>query len=545
MTLPPTPISATTENAVIPPHLSNSNLIVSLKEKINNGFKNKKVLLTTLDSPFLDNQYVFPYLGILYLISVGIQAGMRPKYIDQKENKISSVMLEEFDIFFTDEFNTRDLEQYRYFNLVGISCMTPQGKDAYKIRRSLKDRYPEMTIMLGGPHATHYTEEIKSEGFDIIVVGDGERVFQELVLGDINNLSIRLSPNSSPETLIFQDRLTEQEMNSYPIPYRDKTYIQKYNYLLEGEKSTTIVNSRGCPMGCAFCEDRRTIGRWYSPQHFQEEIQSIVDLGIKGIMIFDDLFAINPKKIKPYIEILKQFHEQEGVVYRCFGHAGTMSKYPEMAYMLSKSGCVELGFGAESASQEILNIIGKGTKVYQMHDLVENAIQAGIKVKAFFMVGLPGETEETFEKTYDFIKKYRLKYPSAFDFDCAVFFPYKGTDIGNVARLPEGKTMILNRQKVNRTFFQIRAKEDLSWSEIDDGSYGAYKKKEGLSDIVAEIFDWKEDKVLLSAKRIYELKEKAMLLSGRYSEKLGNQSRTPLVEGSIGSHTSHENNRVF
>jgi len=463
---------------------------------------------------------------------------MRPKYIDQKENKISSGMLEEFDIFFTDEFNIHDLEQYQFFDLVGISCVTPQGKDAYKIRRALKEKYPEMTIMLGGPHAKYYTEECQREGLDMIVIGDGERIFQELLLGDINNLSLRLSPNSSPENLIFQDRLTEQEMTSYPIPYRERTYIQKYSYLLEGEKSTTIVNSRGCPMGCIFCEDRRTIGRWFSPQHFKKEIQSILDLGIKGIMIFDDLFTISPKKIKPYTDILKRFHQEHEVIYRCFGHAGVISRHPEMAYMLSESGCVEVGFGAESASQEILDLIGKGTKVYQIHDLVENLIQAGVKVKAFFMIGLPAETEETFQETYDFIKKYRLKYSSFFDFDCSGFFPYKGTVIGDVARLPEGKTMIVNRQKVDRTFFKIRAKDDLSWSKIDDGSYGAYKKKRGVSDIVTESYDWKEGKVLLSAKRIKELKEKAILLSGRYSDSMGNRIQTPLIEGSIGSRAS-------
>ena len=63
-------------------HLNNFNLFASLKEKINNGFKNKKVLLITLDSLSLDNQYVFPYLGILYLISIGIQTGIRSEYFD-------------------------------------------------------------------------------------------------------------------------------------------------------------------------------------------------------------------------------------------------------------------------------------------------------------------------------------------------------------------------------------------------------------------------------------------------------------------------------
>jgi len=168
---------------------------------------------------------------------------------------------------------------------------------------------------------------------------------------------------------------------------------------------------------------------------------------------------------------------------------------PELAELLAESGCVEIGFGAESASQEILDTVNKRTTVEQMHAFVETVIWAGMKVKAFFMIGLPGETEETFRETYDFIKKYRLKYPSLFDFDCTVFFPYKGTLIGDVARNGGG--------------FKIRPRRGLNWSDIDSNGYGAYKKKKGDSDIVIETDG-------LTAERIGELQKDTMLLSGRY-----------------------------
>ena len=110
-----------------------------LKQKIKTGFKNKKVLLTTLSSPFLDNQYVFPYLGILYLVSVADGIGMRAKYINPREGGLSEYDLGTFDIFFTDVINPSEMERYKHFDLVGISCMTPQGKDAYQVRKMLKE----------------------------------------------------------------------------------------------------------------------------------------------------------------------------------------------------------------------------------------------------------------------------------------------------------------------------------------------------------------------------------------------------------------------
>lgn len=431
-----------------------------------------KILLTTLDSSFLDNQYVFPYLGVLYLMSIAHKVGA--------------------DVTLTDQF---DIEQAGFYDVVGISCFTSQGEQAYRIGRELKAKYPDIIVILGGPHATYYLDECQRAPFDIIVVGDGERIWEKLLTGKIKW--------RSAVQRVLHDELTEQEMNSYPIPYREKAYIDKYNYTLNGVKATSLINSRGCPMRCAFCPSGRTKPRWFSLEHFKREIQDIVDLGIRGIMIFDDLFAMSPTKIKPYLEILKHYHQTASLIFRCLGHAKTMTS--ELANMLHESGCVEIGFGAESASQEILDTVGKGTKVEQIHTFVETVIQTGMRVKAFFIIGLPGETEETFKKTYDFIRKYRLKYPESFDIGPAVFFPYKGTLIGDAIRA------------TNNTF-KIRPKRGLSWSDIDSNSYGAYRKKRGTSDIVIETYDWQKAKVLLSAERIDELREKTMLLSGRYLE---------------------------
>ena len=191
----------------------------------------RRILLATLDSPFLDDQYVFPYLGILYLMSVGIKAGAVIRYTDKLDIDSGA-------------------------DVVCISCMTPQGEQAYRLCREIKARYPKTIVILGGPHATYYLDECRKEPFDIIVTGDGERIFEEMLSGKVNEA--RLSPESTPEQLIFHDDLTEAEMNAYPIPYRERKYIDRYNYKLNGVKTTTLINSRGCPMRCAFCESGGT-----------------------------------------------------------------------------------------------------------------------------------------------------------------------------------------------------------------------------------------------------------------------------------------------
>jgi len=505
-------------------------------------FTNKRVLLLTLDSPFLDNSLVFPYLGILYLIAVARRAGFKIHYINKSDKAITKEKFGHPVLFYTDEFDMGHIDRYKDFDLICISCLTAQAHQAYSIRARLKEKYPHMKIMIGGAHIKGYLEDCIKEGFDIICVGDGERIFENILTGNTKALEKLLHPLSNKSTLVFHDKLNESEMNYFPIPLRQQEYIHRYRYLLDNRPATPLVNSRGCCMRCEFCEDRLTGTRWHSIEHFKDEIASIVSLGVTAVMIFDDLFAFDPKKVIPYLEILKAYREKHSLIFRCFGHAKTMSRFPEMAHMLADAGCVELGFGAETASQIMLDKVGKGTNVDDLHNFVEISVKAGISVKAFFMIGLPGETKETFKQTHDFISKHRKLYPDHFDFDLTVFFPYKGTKIGRIVRLPEGTSVKIDGKKYSREDIQLRPALNLDWQRIDSGNFGAYKKKSGASDIVIETYDWRRKKVLLSSEDIGRLKENAMLSSGRYTNSKGKRIFTPSVEGNIGTVFHKEEN---
>lgn len=74
-----------------------------LKQIINTGFRDKKILLTTLCSPFLDSQYVFPYLGILYLLAVARKNGMRIKYFKAEGAGLSKDDFCDHDIFLQNQ----------------------------------------------------------------------------------------------------------------------------------------------------------------------------------------------------------------------------------------------------------------------------------------------------------------------------------------------------------------------------------------------------------------------------------------------------------
>jgi radical SAM superfamily enzyme YgiQ (UPF0313 family) len=193
------------------------------------------------------------------------------------------------------------------------------------------------------------------------------------------------------------------------------------------------------------------------------QIQQLKDLGYEAVMFFDDIFAMSEKRVE------KLTHEiaKHNIIYRCFGHARTMTE--NMVHMLRDSGCVEVGFGAESGSQKILDEINKKTTVKQNMDFVDMITTNGMGVKAFLMIGLPGEDDQTVEETRRFIE-YLMNRNAKVDFDLCIYYPYKGTAI---RRRMDAKDPTCDLNFVKMPF------GDKYW--IDKMSLGFYKGRCGVN----------------------------------------------------------------
>ena len=381
---------------------------------------------------------------------------------------------------------SQDGRSYTAFDCVAISAVTPQGAQARFLLNQLKKDKPDRPVIIGGPHATHYDQECLDAGFDHVVYGDGEKPFLEFLSGEAVHI-----PGMKT---VRVGQLSASEMNRMPRPLREKEYLQNYGqYMLRGRPATSMIVSRGCANKCAFCEDAGTPARWYTPERFEEEILDVKACGFNAVMIYDDLFAISTKKVKPYAEILKK-HD---VIYRCFTHARSICKDPELVKILAGTGCVAVGFGAESMDNGILEAINKRTTSEMNYLCVERCARAGLNVKSFFMLGLPGETHESAQKMYDFIHFCRAFYPYLYDFDTAsIYFPFKGTEIGDSLRAGE-------------TRFDLKLVGNLTWEEVDRRCLGAHKGSGGTSDHITETSG-------LTCIELREWQEKLMELSKRF-----------------------------
>lgn len=396
-----------------------------------------KVLLAAMRSPFLDNDRVYPPLGILYLKSALAQQGI------------------ESDV--TDDYKT--IPDLSVYDAYCASVMTPQRSQAREFVLDVKSKWPNKLAIIGGPHAKNYSTECLMEPWDFVCTEDGERVLPSI-----------LKMEWARQNRLAYDRIPPNELIKYPVPDRlgCKDFLAGYNYNINGVRSTTCLSGRGCPMACQFCEDARTAVRWQPHEKFNRELDDIVSLGYGGVYLFDDLFAISPKKVQPYCDALKDRH----LIYRCNGHAKFMNE--RFATLLRVSGCVEIAFGAESGSQKILDNVLKETSVQQNYEFVRMCKDAGITVKAFLMLGLPGEDYGTIEETERFIATSGID-----DFQLSIYYPYKGTQI---------------RDAVDRG-------ENLDFVFMGEG-LGAYGQKGGLTEVVTRTSVLDSDDLLRERDRL-------------------------------------------
>jgi radical SAM superfamily enzyme YgiQ (UPF0313 family) len=306
-----------------------------------------------------------------------------------------------------DDYDLDNPDIFEPYDYIGISIMTPQRKEAKKLLDTIKQRWPEKIVIGGGPHVLHYIDDIVDDAWDFLVRGDGERLLPKIITSDgegVERVSYDFIPRATLAGLPKPDRVGEQE------------FLSKYKYRLRDLNATTMLTGRGCPMNCKFCEDARTTTRWTSIENTKAELDDIVAMGYKGVYLFDDLFAINLRKCEPYLDLLKK----SGLKFRCNVHAKFMTD--EFAKALAEAGCIEVAFGAESGSQEMLDRMDKKTTVQQNYDCVKYCKKYGITVKAFLMIGLPGETLETVAETEKFILNSGID-----DAQVAIYYPYKGT----------------------------------------------------------------------------------------------------------------------
>jgi anaerobic magnesium-protoporphyrin IX monomethyl ester cyclase len=212
-----------------------------------------------------------------------------------------------------------------------------------------------------------------------------------------------------------------QDLDDMPMPMHELLPLMTYRMPMIKGPFTFIVTSRGCPAGCTYCIKHVSYqysARLRSPKLIMEELWYLKKLGIHNIHMYADLFTVNRDQVVELCE--RMIAEDINIKWTCNSRVDYVDE--EMLQLMARAGNWFISWGIESGNEQILKHARKGAYPDKAERALRWAREAGIKNWGYFIIGLPGETEETIRQTIEFAKKLPL--------DIALFHvaaPYPGT----------------------------------------------------------------------------------------------------------------------
>lgn len=395
----------------------------------------------------LDYSNYFPQ-GLLYLATVLKKNNLNVKILDINnfyENNLKN--LNETKV--RDSIRNNIFENFENYmpNIVGLGCMFSGAFKGLKmISKQIKEKFPNIPIIAGGIHPTLFPKEIleKYKEIDYVVVGEGEETLLDLTKHIIN----KKPTVDSIDGIAFRDKKeiklnpkTKFIKNLDSLPFPDYNLLDLKNYKMDTSnwyspknieigQPFPIISSRSCPNLCNFCSMWRVHGkkiRYRTVDNVLEQMESLYNnYNVRYFQFMDDNFTFNKKRTLGICdEILKrkmdiQFDTPNGVAVKTLDE--------EIINSMVNAGLVRISLAIESGSEYIRNkVIKKGLKTEKIYEVVEAcAKHKDLFINSFFVSGMPQETHETLEETYQMIKKLPID-------KFAIFYatPYPGTELFN------------------------------------------------------------------------------------------------------------------
>lgn len=184
---------------------------------------------------------------------------------------------------------------------------------------------------------------------------------------------------------------------------RNAALFRNYDQFKSSPRVLTIAASRSCPYACGFC--CHSIGRLHRERDLEsvlEEIRSYVKYyGVNGVFFTDELFSTSRQRIVDFCSMIKA----TGVKWAVELRVDFIDE--ELLGTMKDAGCITVLLGLESVSEDTLDEIGKKITVGQIERAVKSARNSGMRLEGYLLFGTPLENEKSFQRNFDFWKKYR------------------------------------------------------------------------------------------------------------------------------------------
>jgi anaerobic magnesium-protoporphyrin IX monomethyl ester cyclase len=306
---------------------------------------------------------------------------------------------------------------------VGVTVLTGAPiHDALAVSRAVKTAGPSCPIVWGGWHPSLFAGECLAEpSVDIVVTGQGEDAFRDIV-----------------DRLIAGDTVGEcesrplKDLNEYPAHDYSLIPVERY-FALKGARQIDYISSQGCRFRCAFCADPAVFNRGWTglnPDRIADEIAFLHRrYAMEDLAFQDETFFTHAPRVNTLAEqiLLRNLR----ITWTATLRADQACRLGDELFAKTvRSGLRRVMVGVESGSQEMLDRLQKDMKLDQVRTTADMCTRHGVGAIFNFIVGFPGESEQSMQATLALAKE--LRRANA-DFETPIFYyrPYPGNPMAD------------------------------------------------------------------------------------------------------------------
>jgi radical SAM superfamily enzyme YgiQ (UPF0313 family) len=321
---------------------------------------------------------------------------------------------------------------------LGLTVLTGAPiRDALALTRAVKAARPGLPIVWGGWHPSLFPEQCLSEpAVDAVVLGQGEETFAEIVaryaagesLAGVAGCAYR---DASGRPVVEPPRAL-RDVNELPAHDYGLVDVPRY-YAAKGRAQLDYISSQGCRFRCTFCADPFVYKRgWYglAPERMAGELAGLrARYGCEEIAFQDETFFTSRARVEAVAEAFLAAGLDVAWTGTMRADQGARLDDALLA-QCRRAGLRRVMIGVESGSPDMLARIRKDITLEQVYASAEKCVRHRIGAIFNFIVGFPGESDESVQQTLAVAARLRALSP---DFEAAIFYfrPYPGNPIAD------------------------------------------------------------------------------------------------------------------
>ncbi|MDD4984297.1 MAG: radical SAM protein [Dehalococcoidales bacterium] len=305
-------------------------------------------------------------------------------------------------------------------DIIGFTVMSNQLGYVTQWSKWIKSEC-DIPVVCGGVHAILNPEEtLALSGVDMVCAGEGEHAVLDnrFWFKDTDGKAVRCAPYN------LIDNLDE-------LPFPDYSLFDNERMMARRGGAFAVICSRGCPHNCYYCSNhalrkqQKGLGRYFRYRSVDNTIEMLSDIaakyqGIRQFSFADDIFGLSRKWV---LEFCEKYPRKMSIPFACNLRAESATR--ELLVSLRDAGCREIEMGIESGSEELRSkVLNRKMTNQQIRDAFTTARSAGIRTRAYNMVGLPGETADMVRETIALNREVKPDELAVF-----YYYPFPGTKL--------------------------------------------------------------------------------------------------------------------